>query len=116
MGPCSLGRWRDVAVDAKQVSRVISGLYALETPIVGPIGVCGPIVVVVGKLEVDVVPAGREGPDPLPPIPGPGHMRIGGSAGWPGGGEPADVVGVAVADRPSSSSWSLSAPATWKMI
>ena len=29
-----------------------------------------------------------------PPIPGPGHMRIEGSAGWPGGVEPADVVGV----------------------
>src|SRR6266702_4598478 len=94
------GRRGDVAVDAEQVAGGVGGLDALEALVVGAVGGGGPGGVVLGQLEVDVVPPGREGPDPLPSIPGPGHMRIGGGAGWPGGVEPADVVGVAVADRP----------------
>src|SRR6266545_4006270 len=98
--PLSMPRWGDVAVDAEQVVGVVGGLHGLEALVVVAVRGGGPGAVILGQLEVDVVPAGREGLDPLPPIPGPGHMRIGGSAGWPGGGEPADVVGVAVADRP----------------
>src|SRR5215217_3982392 len=109
-------RWGDVAVDAKQVVRVVGGLHGLQALVVLAVGGGSSGAVILGQLEVDVVAAGRERPGPLPPVPGPGHMRIGGGAGWPGGGKPADVAGVAVADRPVVASRSLSAPARWKMI
>src|SRR6266487_3969291 len=75
------GRRGDVAVDAEQVAGVVGGLDALEALVVGAVGGGGPGGVVLGQLEVDVVPPGREGPDPLPSVPGPGHMRIGGAPG-----------------------------------
>jgi hypothetical protein len=62
---CS-GRGWDVAVHPEEVSGVILSLDALETPIVVPVGVGGPIVIVVGELEVDVVPSSGESSDALP--------------------------------------------------
>jgi hypothetical protein len=94
------GRRRDVAVHAEQVVGVVGGLGALKALVVVAVGGGGPSGVVLGELEVDVVPAGREGPDPLPRIPDPGHVRVGGGAGRPGTGEPTDIPGVAVANRP----------------
>src|SRR5687767_754651 len=63
------GRWRNVAVHTEQVARVVFGLDASEAFVVLPVGAGGPSGVVLGQLEVDVVPAGREGPDSLPAVP-----------------------------------------------
>jgi hypothetical protein len=41
---------------------VISGFDPLEEPMAGPVGGGGPLVVVVGKLEVNEFPPGEKGP------------------------------------------------------
>src|SRR6266545_8407496 len=74
------GCGRDVAVYAEQVVRVVFGLDAPEPLEVASVRVRGSSVVVLRHLEVDVVPAGGEGPDGLPGLAHPSHVRIARSA------------------------------------
>src|SRR5687767_1015545 len=91
----------DVSVRAEDVLRVEPGLDRDQPVELGAVGRAHAVVVLVGRLEVDVVAAGREGPDAPPGVAHPLREVFGARfARRPASDDPARIAGVSISHGP----------------